>query len=533
MTPSDVAMPSGAERVIELLRDEGVDRVFGNPGSTELAFVDALVRCDDIDYVLGLHEGCVVPMADGYAQATGRPAFVNLHTVSGLGNAIGVLANAKANGTPLVVTAGQQDVALLPHGPLLGYDLVSMARPVVKWAAEVRSEAELGVMLRRAFLDAAAAPAGPVFLSLPHDIMHGAAPTALPARSRLLPAGIAAGTGEIADLLAAARTPLVIVGQELATEAGSRAVIRLAEKLGAPLYGAFNNQRGVVPPGHPLWRGDMPAMAAAIATTLAPHDCILYAGGQAFQLFGGPAGPLLPPESKLIHIAPDPSQLGRSVAATIGAFGDLASTLDAIADHLPDRAAPLPAVPSPPADPQSLRFDALAACRILLEAMPDDAILHHELPTVGHAMRSLFRWRSTDQFFSSKQTIGWAMGAAVGVSLGHDRARRSIAIVGDGSAAFSLPALWSAAQQKVPVIFAIVDNRGYEILEMMTRMMTGQRANRSPAFDIGEPALDFAGIARGFGVHGTVVSDADGLREEIGRALASTGPTLIHVKVEA
>ena len=463
----------------------------------------------------------------------GRPAFVNLHTVSGLGNALGVLANAKANGTPMVVTAGQQDVALLPHSPLLGYDLSAMARPVVKWAADIRSETELGVMLRRAFIDAATAPTGPVFLSLPHDMMHGAAPTPLPGRSRLLSAGIAAGTDEIAVLLAAAETPLIIVGQELASEAGSRAVIRLAEKLGAPLYGAFNNQRGVVPPGNALWRGDMPAMAGAIAAMLEAHDCILHIGGQAFQLFGGPAGPLLPAGRKFIHLAPDPSQLGRTAATTLGTFGDLPATLDAIADCLPDRVeeAPTEQLPAPDAPPSS-RFDALAACCIMLAALPDDAILHHELPSVGHAMRSLFRWHSTDQFFSSKQTIGWAMGAAVGVSLGHDRRRRSIAIVGDGSAAFSLPALWSAAHERVPVIFAIVDNRGYEILEAMTRMMTGQRANRSPAFEIGEPALDFTGIARGFGVDADTITDAESLRAAMAEALASDGPTLLHIKVE-
>jgi benzoylformate decarboxylase len=524
-------MPNGADRVIELLRDEGVDRVFGNPGSTELALVDSIVR-GDIAYVLGLHEGCVVPMADGYAQATGRPAFVNLHTQSGLGNAIGVLANAKANGTPLVVTAGQQHRALLPHAPLLGYDLVAMARPVVKWAAEASSVEEVGLLLRRAFLDSAAAPAGPVFVSLPHDLLLAPAPAPFPPRSRILGAGIASGVEEIAAALDAARAPAIIVGQELASTAGARAVISLAERLDAPLYGAFNLQRGVVSPNHPLWRGDLPATAAALARALRPHDTILHAGGQAFQLFMGAPERILSDGVTFIHLAPEPTWLGRSEATTLGAYGDLAATLASVTDRLTARPSRPPLPPwNPAAEPDTGRFDARAACRILLDALPPAAIVHNELPALGMALRSLFRWRDPDQFYSSKQTIGWAMGAAIGVSLGHDRQRRSLAIIGDGSAAFSLPALWTAVREQVPVLFAIVDNGGYGILETMTRAITGRRSNCSPAFQLNDQPLHFARLAEGFGMPAVAVGDAEALRDAVEAALARPGPSLLHIKV--
>lgn len=532
MTNSSDRAPTGAERLVELLRDEGVDRVFGNPGSTELAFIDAVTQCDDLPYTLGLHEGCVIPMADGYAQATGRVAFVNLHTMSGLGNAVGVLANALANGTPLVVTAGQQERPLLPHKPLLAAPLVDIARPVVKWAAEARDEAEMGVLLRRAFLDAVAPPAGPVFVSIPHDLLLGPAPTPLPKRSRLLGAGVAAGVEEMARMLGAARNPALIVGQELATRDGAAAIVGLAERLGAPLYGAFNMQRGVVPPEHALWRGDLPGQATAIVDMLSGHDCVLYAGGQAFQLFGGAPGPLLPDGVDFIHIAPTPDSLARSQPVTIGAFGDLPATLVALTERLPAHGAPLPsAVVSPVAEEEAGRLNAIGACRILLDALPPDAILHNELPAVGHALRTMFRWTEPDQFYSSKQTIGWAMGAAVGASLGHRRARRSLAIIGDGSAAFSLPALWSAASARVPVIFAIIDNSSYGILDAMTRTFSAHRPNRSPAFFLGDPPIDFCTIARGFGVPAAVADDAEGVRRGMEAALAQDGPFLLHIRV--
>src|SRR5947199_2159407 len=171
--------------LLDLLRDEGVRHVFGNPGSTELPLMDALIDAGDIEYVLALQEATAVGMADGYAQATGRPAFLNLHTSAGLGNAIGNLTNAQANATPLVVTAGQQDRRHLERDPLLSGDLVGLARSVSKWTHEIRGPRELGAYVRRAFLDAVAAPSGPVFLSIPVDILEEPAEAEPPPRSEV------------------------------------------------------------------------------------------------------------------------------------------------------------------------------------------------------------------------------------------------------------------------------------------------------------------------------------------------------------
>src|SRR5947209_8105147 len=225
------------ELLLDVLRSEGVSHIFGNPGSTELPLMDALVDAGDLHYVLALQEATAVGMADGYAQATGRPAFLNLHTSAGLGNAIGNLTNAQANATPLVVTAGQQDRRHLERDPLLAGDLVGLAAPVSKWTHEIRGPRELGTYLRRAFNDAAAAPAGPVFLSIPVDVLEEPFDEPPPLRSMVSLEAVPARLDELADLAVEAGDRLALVlGDEVAAAGGVNAARELAEALGCAAF---------------------------------------------------------------------------------------------------------------------------------------------------------------------------------------------------------------------------------------------------------------------------------------------------------
>src|SRR3954464_10045700 len=192
---------TGRDALLDVLRTEGVRHLFGNPGSTELPLMDALAGADDLHYVLALQEATAVGLAEGYAQATGRPAFLNLHTAAGLGNAIGALTNARANGTPLVVTAGQQDERHLVDDPLLSGDLTGLARSVSKWVHEVRTPDELGTILRRAFRDAAAPPSGPVFVSMRMDHLDRPVDLPAPPRSDVDTRAVAADLPRLAQLL--------------------------------------------------------------------------------------------------------------------------------------------------------------------------------------------------------------------------------------------------------------------------------------------------------------------------------------------
>src|SRR5688500_17092343 len=253
----DETVVSGREVLLEVLRTEGVTHVFGNPGSTELPLVDALAGVDDIHYVLALQEATAVGMADGYALATGRPAFLNLHTSAGLGNAIGNLTNARANGTPLVVTAGQQDERHLADDPLLSGPLTDLAAPTAKWAHEVRSLGELGTMLRRAFADAAKPPRGPTFLSLRMDLLERSGPVAdvaAPPRSTIRLDATADGLAELAELLVEGRVAIV-AGDEVADAGAQAELAAVAEAIGAPVHGVPLHARAVFDPRHPRWAG--------------------------------------------------------------------------------------------------------------------------------------------------------------------------------------------------------------------------------------------------------------------------------------
>src|SRR5437764_1297153 len=275
------------DALLEVLRTEGVRHLFGNPGSTELPLIDALASADDLRYVLALQEASAVGIAEGYAMASGRPAFLNLHTSAGVGNAIGALTNAQANLTPLVVTAGQQDYRHIATDPLLAGDLTGLARSVSKWVHEVRTPGELGTILRRAFHDAASSPTGPVFVSLPMDLVEDRADVAVPPASTILHRSLAEGLGELARLLTepAVGKVAIVVGDEVSTSDAVTEVVELAEALGAPVHGAPLHSRGVFPPLHPLWAGMLAPAAAAMRSTLSVYERVFLVAGRGFMAY--------------------------------------------------------------------------------------------------------------------------------------------------------------------------------------------------------------------------------------------------------
>jgi benzoylformate decarboxylase len=286
----------GAAVLLEVLQSEGVQYIFGNPGTTELPLMDALTATPDIEYIWALQEASAVAMADGYAQAARRPGFLNLHTAGGLGHGMGNLLNASVSQTPLVVTAGQQDSRHTITDPLLFGDLVQIARPAVKWAQEVAHADQLPVLVRRAFHDANAAPAGPVFLSLPMDVMEELSTVGIAAPS-VIDRRMVAGSLEALAARLAAVTPgrlLIIAGDEVYSSDAAAEVVAMAEALGAPVYGSSWPSCLPFPTAHPLWAGNMPSVGKEIFDTISRYDAvfalggkslitILYAAGRSFQ----------------------------------------------------------------------------------------------------------------------------------------------------------------------------------------------------------------------------------------------------------
>ena len=545
----------GRDILLDVLRTEGVRHIFGNPGSTELPLIDALAGVDDLEYVLALQEATAVGMADGYAQATGRPAFLNLHTSAGLGNAVGNLTNAQANGTPLVVTAGQQDYRHIVADPLLSGDLVGLARAVSKWSHEVRTLGELGTVLRRAFHDALSPPSGPVFVSIPMDILEQAGDLDVPPPSRIDRRAVAGGLDELAELLAAAPVGKVaiVVGDEVAASGAQPEVVALAEALGAPVYGSPLFSSSVFPPLHPLWRGMLAPAAAAMAATLGRYERVLLVGGKAFMVYPYTPGPAVPDGVELLHLSPDAHQLGRTYPVRLGLVGDPHATLAALVPLVRQRAdgaAAGAALDEARAARQTevgrleetaeSRYDAspmdpMAAAHALLRALPRDTLVVDEAITTGVYVRG---FHHTDQpgryFFCRGGGLGWGMPAALGVSLGHDRAP-VLCVVGDGSAMYSPQALWTAANQRLPVVFAVVNNRQYLILKNNLRQMGAASVahDRFVAMDIERPAVDYVALAGSMGVDATLVEKAADVGDAVRSALDAGRPHLLELPISA
>ena len=546
-------MVLGREVLLDVLRTEGVTHIFGNPGSTELPFIDALAEADDLHYVLGLQEATVVGMADGYAQATGRPAFLNLHTSAGLGNAIGNLTNARANRTPLVVTAGQQDYRHIAADPLLSGPLVELAGGAVKWGHEVRTAGELGTIVRRAFHDAAHAPAGPVFASLPMDLLDQEVPDGAPPASTIVREAVAGGLEDLAELLtgpAVGRVALV-VGDAVAASGAVAAVVAVAEALGAPVHGAPLHGRGVFPPLHPLWKGMLPPAAAAIAPVLAAYDRVFLIGEQAFIVYPYTPGPAVPPDVELLHLSPDPAQVGRAWPVRLGLVGHPRTSLEALLPLLVARADGAAARDSLTAAARARRdevaaleqtaldrygaapMDPMAAAHALVRAMPADSLVVDEAITTGVYVRGFHHWTEPGRyFFCTGGGLGWGMPAACGVSLAHQRAP-VLCVVGDGSAMYSPQALWTAAAEGLPVVFAVVNNRQYKILKGYLRGMGGAsvRTDRFVGMDLDAPPVDFMALARSMAVDATLVERADDVGEAVRLALASGRPHVLELPI--
>jgi benzoylformate decarboxylase len=546
-------MARARDVLLDVLRTEGVRHLFGNPGSTELPLIDALAEASDLHYVLGLQEATVVGMADGYAQATGRPAFVNLHTSAGLGNGIGNMTNARANRSPLVVTAGQQDYRHIVTDPLLSGPLVDLAGGAVKWAHEVRTAEELGTVMRRAFHDAATPPCGPVFAALPMDLLDAEVDGAAPPASTIHPLGTAAGLEELADLLATTAIGRlgIVVGDAVAASGAVAAMVAVAEALGAPVHGSPLHGQGVFPPAHPLWQGMLPPAAVGVRSVLEAYDRVLLVGEQAFMVYPYTPGPAVPPTVELLHLSPDPAQLGRAWPVRLGLAGDPRRSLEALLPLVRDRvdaAAAADAVEAArPTRAQEIErledsargrygaapMDPMAAAHALVRAIPPGTAVVDEAITTGVYVRGFHHWTEPGRyFFCTGGGLGWGMPAACGVSLAHDRAP-VLCVVGDGSAMYSPQALWTAAAEGLPVVFAVVNHRSYKILKGYLAGMGGDaaRTGRFVGLDLADPPVDFVALATSMGVDGTRIDSTGDVGDAVRTALASGRPHVLELPI--
>lgn len=549
-------MPSGADVLLEILATEHVRHIFGNPGTTELPLIDALATDNRFEYVLALHESVAAGMADGYAQTTGRPSFLNVHTATGLGNAMGNLSNSRATGTPMVVTAGQQDQRHLLAEPFLSGNLTGMAAGLVKWAHEVHRAADLGPVLRRAFHDAASPPAGPVFVSIPMDVLQAGGDLVVPAASRIERRTVPAAVADLADaIMAAPRARFAVVaGDEVAHSGATGALVAVAERLGCRVYGPAMHSALVFPTAHPLWAGPLPADAGQIRAHLSGLHTVLLIGSRGFMTFGYRDAWPVPAELRLLHLSPAAEDLGRTYPTWLGLVGDPRATLEALLPLLSGAAEPearrliqdarkragehygalRARALAARADTEG-RMHPLAAAEALLAALPPETTVVDEGVTSDPYVRALHRvWTPGRFLYSRGGGLGWGLPAALGVSLGRDR-EPTVAIMGDGSFLYAPQALWTAVREDLPVVAVVLNNRGYLILRRFLAEMRGPSARDTPrvGMDITDPGVDLVSVGRGFGAAAYRVDRLQDVGDAVREALAAARPALLEVRVAA
>ncbi|BBX04342.1 benzoylformate decarboxylase [Mycolicibacterium moriokaense] len=515
----------------DLLRTLGLTTVFGNPGSTEQSFLRDFP--DDFTYVLALQEASALAMADGFAQSTGRPALVNLHTAAGTGNAMGsLIASYRAN-TPLIITAGQQAREMSITDPYLNNPRATeLPQPWVKWSYEpVRAE-DVPAAFMQAYAIAMQPPMGPVFLSIPLDDWDK--PALGPAVVRTVSERVAPDAGrlaEFAERISAAKRPMVLFGPEVDRAGGWDAGIAFAEKLGAPVYGSALGDRVSFPETHPLYAGVMPMTIAEVEQTVHGHDLVVVVGAQVFRYYPYVAGEYLPEGTELLQITSDTHL---SAVAPVGdsLTGDVTTALTQLTELIEvpaDRQRPAPLVRDLHSDlPAQAPMTSNAVYEVISSVKPDDASVVMESTST---MVDLFNWLPTTHsqgFFATPSGgIGWGVPAAVGVALG-DRARgvkrNIIATIGDGSFEYSIQAIWTAAQHKLPIVFVVLRNGEYAILKSFALL---EKTPNVPGLQL--PDLDITSLATGFGCRAVEVDDSDMLAQELTTALNADGPTVIVV----
>lgn len=574
MAPTLGPAPSGtvAGQLLDALAQAGVEYLFGNPGTTELPLIAALAARSTPRYVLALHDSIAVGMAHGFAQASGRLGVVNLHAAPGLANAMGNLYNAFRSGVPLLVTAGQVASKLALHDPPLSGDLVAMARPVTKWAHELRRAEELVPALRKAIHAALTPPPGPVFLGIPIDLLEEPVPPEpLDLPTFVEPVAPDAGSWKpVARELAHARAPLMVVGERAASPELVPLLVALAEALGMPVRAERIPPRLPFPTDHPLWAGPLPAAGNALGSLLTAHDLLLVVGASRLApVLGAPEWEGVR-AVRQVRLEPSGGHLLEGMPAHVPVVGPLAVTVEGLlqavraltredpglAQRLRERRsqqeaalrarrdrqgkaqleAGLPA--SEPGAPEK-GLTAEAVAQVLDQVLPPETIVVEEALTSTRALLSRRAFRDPATYHGIKGTaLGWGLPAAVGVRLARPD-RPVVAFVGDGSSLYAFQALWTAAHLGLNLPVILLRNGAYRILRDGFRPEVAQAAEGESwpqaqllSMRLGPPEPDFVALAQGFGLQARRVASAGELRDGLAWALEAAGPAVLEVAID-
>jgi benzoylformate decarboxylase len=543
-----------------MLIAHGVEYVFGNPGTTELPLMDGLQDYPNLKYVLALQEASAVAMADGYARATGKPSFVNVHIVGGLANSLSMLYNAFRGGTPLILTAGQSDTRMLVEEPALSGDLVQMCRQYTKWSGEVRHAKDVPIAIRRAFRTASTPPTGPVFLSLPWNVLDEEAELDLTPAStgyfRVNPDGEA--VERAAHLLAKGKNPLMIVGDRIAQAGAVQEAVKVAEILGAPVADiAARSSEVNFPTGHTQYWDSINVNSSATRETLSQHDIILAVGCNLFSQFLYMPR-MLTGKSKVVHLDVSAWEIEKNFPVEVGVWGDIKKGLGDLYKALGQlmsavereaarmRASTLAGAKARRQESlleqtrqvwEQKPMNSMRLFREMKEVLPRDTIIVSEaVSSTNHLLRAMDFNEPGSLFSLRGGSLGWGIGGALGVKLARPN-RPVVGIIGDGAAMYSIQGLWTAAYYDLPVTYVICNNHSYQILKQFLvnyyypTLGLKDRKSDYIGMNFSKQPVDFVGVAGGLGVQGFRVEQPDELRPTLEKALKLGRPALVDVHI--
>ena len=553
-----MARMTGKRALMEMLKAEGVEYVFGNPGTSETAIMDELEAHPELEYKLVLQEGVAMGMADGYARATGNPAFINLHIETGLANGISLLHNAREGGTPLVLSAGNLDIREFARGRT---DLAEMVRLFTKFTAEATHPEQIPSLMRRAFNEAKTPPTGPTFVGFSANSLddEGEMDIYPSPTGYFRTAPDAQAVEDAARILAAAHNPAIVLGDRIAQSGASAEAVRVAELMGAPVYSASYSEMNF-PSSHPQYLGGVRLGFPEAADTVGRADVVLAVGKMmsGYYMFSEPTLRFFHPDAKLLHLDVDAGGVGTSLPTEVGMIADPKTGLAALADALDGtmsgseretakgRAAEVGERKNATRDAALRRLKArwdvspMSAERLMAEVAavaPDDAIIINDAVTSGAALLDSFDFDEPGSVYGGRGgALGWGMGGALGVKLANPD-RPVIAVDGDGSAMMTVQGLWTAANENLPVVYIVCNNSTYRVLKLnMNLYKTHIMKEETPVsryMGMDFPLRpDFSRIAHGMGVHARRIEDPVEVGPAVKEALDSGKPALLDVVID-
>ncbi len=550
---------TAARDYLEVAAAHGVQYIFGLPGTSGGDFVGTIAEQRNIRFILALHETCVVSMADGYARATGRPTLAQVSTLPGTANSVGALYDAYRDRSPVVVTSTQVDERITGRDSHTeGRDLPEVARQFTKWSWEVHRSDRIPEALNRAFKVATTPPRGPVYLSLPSNLLGEEVKGEIPQaeRSRIVPrmAGDREALEQAARLLAQAKRPLIVAGSGIATSGAKEELIRLAEMVVAPVVMEPRYSFLSFPTTHPFSFQIPERQVTFNLPVWGKPDLIFAVGCRLIREYRYLSEPAIKPETRCIHIEEDPWEIGKVFPVDVGIVADARSALRSLLEICPGHLDKSDGIS------KAERLDCLRKAKEEMQAeleararegwnsvpihpprlvremdrlLGDDLLIVNESPTTKEVLMSNFAFKPGRSYFSNSSGgyLGWGLGAAIGAQLS-DLKRKVVACLGDGSAMFGLQGLWTLAKYQVPLLVIVFNNQAYMAVKNQYRGPEERVKLASQlSADLVGPDLNFARLAQCFGIFGQRVERPEEIARALEGALQQTGPAVVDVVI--